>query len=156
MVKRNHCVGGTNWLFRAEDVNSTHLVSFPDFARWVALSPSKKNRHFEPAIQMCPPCQNFNFIVKVEMMNQDLPAMFKRKQGTWIFKKKTKKNFKKILWQMNSGDFGKVKISRYRTIGYWPNQNETLKVVSARRAFPKLSKKAANFIHSCPPPSSRS
>lgn len=58
------------------DATKSHYISFHNFATWVALDGHQKNRHFEPAIKMCPPCQNFNFIVKVETMNEDIFALF--------------------------------------------------------------------------------
>lgn len=62
------------------DSTKSHYVSFHNFVTWVALDEHKKNRHFQPAINMCPPCQNFNYIVKVETMNDDIFAMFQKQQ----------------------------------------------------------------------------
>ena len=76
--------------------NSTHLVSFRDFISWIAQTNTSKNPHFESALKLCPPCQNFNFLVKVETMNLDVPALFSLKKfqipENWVLDK-PKRNF---------------------------------------------------------------
>ncbi|CAG5089118.1 Oidioi.mRNA.OKI2018_I69.PAR.g12095.t1.cds [Oikopleura dioica] len=60
------------------DSTKSHWVSFHNYITWIALDGHQKNRHFEPAIKMCPPCQNFNYVVKVETMTDDIFAIFQK------------------------------------------------------------------------------
>ena len=45
--------------------DETHLMSFKDFIYWLALTKVQKNPHFAPQTEMCKPCQNFNYMIKV-------------------------------------------------------------------------------------------
>ena len=82
-----------NW---SANQTSTHLVSFRNFITWIAKNEKSKNPHFESALKLCPPCQNFNFVIKVETMKMDLPAMFSSKNFTipenWVLEE-PRRNF---------------------------------------------------------------
>ena len=66
----------------AIDKVTTHYISFRDFARWIAFDDYRnKNKHFRPQSYMCPPCKTqYNYVVKVETMNQDASKLMELHQ----------------------------------------------------------------------------